>query len=89
MTAVAVNHLYKSYADKIAVKDLSFSLDSGQILGLIGPNGAGKSSTIKMILDFIKPDSGDVKVFEHQINESFKDQIGYLPEERGLYKNPE
>lgn len=86
MTAVAVNHLYKSYADKIAVKDLSFSLDPGEILGLIGPNGAGKSSTIKMILDFIKPDSGDVKIFEDQIDETFKSQIGYLPEERGLYK---
>lgn len=86
MTAIAVHHLYKSYAGKIAVKDLSFSINPGEILGLIGPNGAGKSSTIKIILDFMKPDSGEVKIFGEQMNEAFKNQIGYLPEERGLYK---
>jgi ABC-2 type transport system ATP-binding protein len=86
MSAVLVKHLYKSYSGKPAVKDLSFSVDPGEILGLIGPNGAGKSSTIKMILDFLKPDSGEIKVFGHPMKESFKNQIGYLPEERGLYK---
>ena len=86
MTAVAVNNLYKSYAEKIAVKDLTFSVDPGEILGLIGPNGAGKSSTIKIILDFIKPDSGEVEIFGQQMNEATKNHIGYLPEERGLYK---
>ncbi len=87
MTAVAVEHLYKSFAGKTAVKDLTFSVNPGEILGLIGPNGAGKSSTVKMILDFIKPDSGEVEIFGHQISEATKDQIGYLPEEKGLYKN--
>jgi len=87
MTAVSVNHLYKSYGSKIAVKDLTFSIDTGEILGLIGPNGAGKSSTLKIILDFMKPDSGEVKVFDLQMNEASKNQIGYLPEEKGLYKN--
>ena len=87
MTAVAVHDLCKSYAGKAAVKDLSFSVDPGEILGLIGPNGAGKSSTIKIILDFMKPDSGEVTIFGHQMNEAGKNQIGYLPEERGLYKN--
>ena len=86
MKIVEVNHLYKSYAGKAAVRDLTFSVNSGEILGLIGPNGAGKSSTIKMILDFIKPDSGEVKIFSQQMNEACKNQIGYLPEERGLYK---
>jgi len=86
MTAIEVNHLYKSYADVIAVNDLTFAVDPGEILGLIGPNGAGKSSTIKIILDFMKPDSGVVKIFDQQMNEALKDQIGYLPEERGLYK---
>ncbi|MFC1726806.1 ABC transporter ATP-binding protein [candidate division KSB1 bacterium] len=86
MTAVEVHHLFKSYAGKTAVKDLSFSVEPGEILGLIGPNGAGKSSTIKIILDFMKPDSGEVNIFGHQMNEACKDQIGYLPEERGLYK---
>ncbi len=85
-STVEVKHLHKSYSGKTAVKDLSFSVDPGEIMGLIGPNGAGKSSTIKMILDFLKPDSGEVKVFGHPMNESYKNQIGYLPEERGLYK---
>ncbi len=68
------------------MEDLSFSVDPGEILGLIGPNGAGKSSTIKIILDFMKPDSGEVKIFGQQMNEALKNQIGYLPEEKGLYK---
>ena len=87
MTAVAVNHLFKSYAGKTAVKDLTFSIDTGEILGLIGPNGAGKSSTLKIILDFMKPDSGEVKVFGGRMNDTSKNRIGYLPEEKGLYKN--
>jgi ABC-2 type transport system ATP-binding protein len=87
MTPVEVNHLFKSYAGKTAVKDLTFSVNTGEILGLIGPNGAGKSSTIRIILDFMKPDSGEVKVFGHGMNEACKNQIGYLPEEKGLYKN--
>ena len=86
MKAVEVNHLYKTYADVIAVNDLTFSIDPGEILGLIGPNGAGKSTTIKIILDFMKPDSGEVKIFGQHMNEALKDLIGYLPEERGLYK---
>ncbi len=86
MKAVEVSHLYKSYTGKRAVEDLSFSVDPGEILGLIGPNGAGKSSTIKIILDFMKPDSGEVKIFGQQMDEACKNQIGYLPEEKGLYK---
>jgi ABC-2 type transport system ATP-binding protein len=86
MAAVEVSHLYKTYADVTAVNDLSFSVDPGEILGLIGPNGAGKSTTIKITLDFMRPDSGVVKIFGQQMNEALKDQIGYLPEERGLYK---
>jgi ABC-2 type transport system ATP-binding protein len=86
MKVVQVNHLFKSYADVKALNDLTFSVSSGEILGLIGPNGAGKSSTIKIILDFMKPDSGEVKIFSQQMNEALKDRIGYLPEERGLYK---
>jgi ABC-2 type transport system ATP-binding protein len=62
MKAVEVNHLHKSYADVTAVHDLTFCVDPGEILGLIGPNGAGKSSTIKVILDFMKPDSGEVNL---------------------------
>lgn len=86
MSAVEVSHLNKSYAGKMAVKDLSFSVSPGELLGLIGPNGAGKSTTIKIILDFLKPDSGEVKIFGQSMTESSKNSIGYLPEEKGMYK---
>ena len=86
MTALAVRNLYKSYGDQMAVRDLSFTLEPGEILGLIGPNGAGKSSTIKMILDFMRPDSGEIEILGGRMTEATKNQIGYLPEEKGLYK---
>lgn len=86
MVAVEVHNLVKTYGDVVAVNDLSFDIKTGEILGLIGPNGAGKSSTIKILLDFMKPDSGEVKIFGQMMNEQLKDKIGYLPEERGLYK---
>lgn len=86
MIDVKINHLYKSYNGKPAVEDLTFSVNSGELLGLIGPNGAGKSTTIKILLDFLKPDSGDVRICGEQLNEALKNKIGYLPEERGLYK---
>ena len=87
MDAVSVSHLYKSYDSLEAVKDVTFSVNPGEILGLIGPNGAGKSSTIKMILDFMKPDSGSVSIFGQSMKEATKDKIGYLPESKGLYKD--
>ena len=87
MNAVEVNNLVKTYSGKTAVNDLSFSVAPGEILGLIGPNGAGKSTTIKSILDFIKPDSGEVILFGDTLSDRYKNQIGYLPEERGLYKS--
>jgi len=86
MKTVEVNNIYKAYGDVTAVNDLSFSVKPGEILGLIGPNGAGKSSTNKIILDFMKPDSGQVKIFNQKMDEGLKDKIGYLPEERGLYR---
>lgn len=86
MIAVEARNLVKTYGDVIAVNDLSFKVERGEILGLIGPNGAGKSSTIKMILDFMKPDDGEIRIFGEGMSESLKDRIGYLPEERGLYK---
>ena len=86
MNAIEVKNLVKSYSDKIAVNDLSFSVSQGEIVGLIGPNGAGKSTTIKTVLDFIKPDSGGISVFGDSMNEADKNRLGYLPEERGLYQ---
>ncbi len=86
MDIVNVNHITKAFADKVAVNDLSFSIAPGEILGLIGPNGAGKTTTIKMVMDIIQPDSGEVKILGEKFNETAKNKIGYMPEERGLYK---
>lgn len=86
MSAVEVRHVTKSYADKAAVDDLSFSVNQGEIFGLIGPNGAGKTTMIRMMMDIIKPDSGEVKVFGERLTDTTKDKLGYLPEDRGLYK---
>jgi ABC-2 type transport system ATP-binding protein len=87
MDTVSVSNLYKSYNGLEAVKDVTFSVNPGEILGLIGPNGAGKSTTIKIILDFMKPDSGDVLLFGQPMTEETKNRIGYLPESKGLYKD--
>jgi ABC-2 type transport system ATP-binding protein len=86
MLAVEVNHIVKSFADKVAVNDLSFTVTQGEIFGLIGPNGAGKTTTIRMMMDIIKPDSGEVTVLGEKLSEAIKNRLGYLPEERGLYK---
>lgn len=86
MPAVEVNHIIKSFANKVAVRDLSFIINQKEIFGLIGPNGAGKTTTIRMIMDIIKPDSGDIAVLGEKLSEASKSKIGYLPEERGLYK---
>jgi len=86
MPAVEVNHIVKSYADKAVVNNLSFSVAQGEIFGLIGPNGAGKTTTIRMMMDIIKPDSGDVTILGEKLSEASKNKLGYLPEERGLYR---
>lgn len=76
----------KQFANSRVVDNISFDVAPGEIFGLIGPNGAGKTTTIRMIMDIIKPDSGQIKVLGDSLNEKTKDSIGYLPEERGLYK---
>jgi len=87
MPVVEVNHIVKSFADKVAVNDLSFSVAQNEIFGLIGPNGAGKTTTIRMMMDIIKPDSGNVAILGEKLSEASKNRLGYLPEERGLYRN--
>jgi ABC-2 type transport system ATP-binding protein len=86
MLAVEVSHIAKSFADKVAVDNLSFSVAQGEMFGLIGPNGAGKTTTIRMMMDILKPDSGEVTILGEKLNEATKNRLGYLPEERGLYK---
>jgi ABC-2 type transport system ATP-binding protein len=86
MPAVEVNNIVKAYAERLAVDSLSFSVNQGEIFGLIGPNGAGKTTTIRMMMDIIKPDSGYVTILGQKLSDSSKSKLGYLPEERGLYK---
>ncbi len=83
---IKAENLRKQYANVVAVDDVSLQVDSGKIFGLIGPNGAGKTTTIRMILNIISPDKGTVLFDGIRFNRSIQDRIGYLPEERGLYK---
>lgn len=87
MNIVEVSHLFKRFGATQAVKDVSFEVSPGEIFGLLGPNGAGKTTTIRMILDIFKPDSGNVRLFDGKMDARVKSRIGYLPEERGLYKD--
>jgi ABC-2 type transport system ATP-binding protein len=86
MFSVEVNHVVKSYGDRVVVSDISFTVDQSEVFGLIGPNGAGKTTTIRMMMDIIKPDSGEVRILDEKLTEASKNKIGYLPEERGLYR---
>ncbi|MGM0437343.1 MAG: ABC transporter ATP-binding protein [Bacillota bacterium] len=80
-----VNNITKNYAAKKAVDKVSFDLYDGEILGLLGPNGAGKTTIIRMILNIIAPDEGQISFSEFSIKDKHK--MGYLPEERGIYKD--
>ena len=86
-TTIGVSSLAKSFGKAQAVRDVSFEVNKGEIFGLLGPNGAGKTTTIRVILDIYKPDHGQVSVLSGPMTESKKERIGYLPEERGLYKD--
>jgi len=76
----------KRYDGITAVDALSLRIEPGGIFGLLGPNGAGKTTTIRMIMGVIEPDEGEVRIFGEPFSERIKDSIGYLPEERGLYR---
>lgn len=84
---VEVSHITKSYQGQLVVNDISFNIAPGEVFGLIGPNGAGKTTIIRMLLDIIRPDSGELQVLGSGVDDGIKDRIGYLPEERGLYRN--
>src|SRR6185369_1175710 len=84
--AVELRHVTKFYGQFKAVDDVSFSLPAGCIYGFLGPNGAGKTTTIRMILDIIKPTSGEITLLGHRCALDVRHRIGYLPEEKGLYK---
>ena len=86
MNTVETFRISKSFKSVKVVDSVSFSIGQGEIFGMVGPNGAGKTTTIRMLMDIIKPDSGEIKILGEPINEGIKNRIGYLPEERGLYR---
>lgn len=83
---IEVKSIKKTFGDITAVSDISFTANRNEIFGLIGPNGAGKSTTIRMIMNILAPDDGQILFDGNPIQEKDKERIGYLPEERGLYK---
>lgn len=86
MNALEVKNLSKSFGSVHAVRDVSFSVPEGSIFGLIGRNGAGKTTTIRLMMNIYMPDEGDVLLKGVKVGQEFKNKVGYLPEDRGLYK---
>jgi ABC-2 type transport system ATP-binding protein len=83
---IEVKNLYKTFTTVNAVNDVSFKVEPGRVFGLLGPNGAGKTTTIRMLLDIIRPDSGEIFFDGLPYSKDIQNRIGYLPEERGLYR---
>jgi ABC-2 type transport system ATP-binding protein len=84
--SISVRHISKSYGDFVAVNDLSFDIPEGGIYGLLGPNGAGKTTTIRMLVNITIPDTGEIRLFGQPMSPKLQERVGYLPEDRGLYK---
>ena len=84
--AIEIRNISKTFGTHRAVDDVSLDVPMGSIYGFIGPNGSGKTTTIRMIMNIILPDSGQVVVMGHRDSGSARDEVSYLPEERGLYK---
>jgi ABC-2 type transport system ATP-binding protein len=83
---IKLDRVSKSFGEFTAVKELSLTVRAGRVFGLLGPNGAGKTTTIRMIVNITAPDSGTVTLFGRKIDSELQNHIGYLPEERGLYR---
>src|SRR5271163_2355133 len=86
MPIVELDRISKAYDKKIAVQALSLRIEPGSMFGLLGPNGAGKTSSIRMMIGVTLPDSGTVALFGEPFTREALARVGYLPEERGLYK---
>ena len=84
--ALVLDHVSKSFGSLRAVSGLSATIPAGTICGLLGPNGAGKTTTLRMIMDILRPDSGRLSVLGHATAAEVRRRIGYMPEERGLYR---
>lgn len=87
MVTASLHHISKSFGPVQAVQDVSLEIKPGEIFGMLGPNGAGKTTTIRILLDIFRPDTGYVELFGGPIDENKKNRIGYLPEDRGLYRD--
>jgi ABC-2 type transport system ATP-binding protein len=86
MHAVEIEHVTKTYGAHVAVDRLSLTVPAGTIYGFIGPNGSGKTTTLRMIMRILHPDSGHIRVLGAESLDAANDRVGYLPEERGLYR---
>jgi ABC-2 type transport system ATP-binding protein len=86
MPVVELAGVTKAYESKVAVRNLSLSIEAGQMFGLLGPNGAGKTSSIRMMMGITIPDTGQISLFGKSFERKSLERVGYLPEERGLYK---
>ncbi len=86
MPIVELHRIRKAYGEKIAVEGLTLRIEAGTMFGLLGPNGSGKSSSIRMMIGITRPDSGTVSLFDRPFARAALARVGYLPEERGLYK---
>src|SRR5688500_19147522 len=84
--AILLRSVTKRFGAVAAVTDLSLAVPSGSIYGFIGPNGSGKTTTLRMIMNIILPDTGEIEVLGSRETAAARDQVSYLPEERGLYK---
>jgi ABC-2 type transport system ATP-binding protein len=83
---IKLDGVTKRFGEFTAVTELSLDVRAGRVFGLLGPNGAGKTTTIRMVVNITAPDSGTILLFGRKIDSGLQDRIGYLPEERGLYK---
>src|ERR1700694_2996663 len=86
MNAIEIRDVTKRFGAVVAVSHVTLDVPEGSIYGFIGPNGSGKATTIRMIMNILVPDEGHVLVFDRHSHSSARDEVGYLPEERGLYK---
>jgi len=84
--AIVVRAVTKAFGEKVAVRDLDLTIGTGSLCGFIGPNGAGKTTTIRMLMSILLPDKGEISILGCPSALDAKDRIGYLPEERGMYK---
>lgn len=86
MSFIELKNITKTFGKHVAVDDLSLSVPRGSVYGFIGPNGSGKTTTLRMIMNILPPDTGKILVFGEQLKSTSCDRIGYMPEERGLYR---